>query len=120
MIAVGGSSLTASRIARPILQLAHFSRPFVRQGTAAKLPPAGSGEIGELTQAFGQMMQDLERSREDLIRAAQLAVVGEMAATMAHEVRKTLGILRSSAQMLGREPQFSPESPEVAGFIVSS
>ncbi len=119
VIAVGGSFLIASRIARPILQLAHFSRHFARQGTAAKLPPAGSGEIGELTQAFGQMMQDLERSREDLIRAAQLAVVGEMAATMAHEVRTPLGILRSSAQMLGREPQLSPEGQEMAGFVVS-
>ncbi len=119
VIATGVSFLIASRIARPILQLADFSRHFARQGTAAKLPSAGSGEVGELTQAFGQMMQDLERSREDLIRAAQLAVVGEMAATMAHEVRTPLGILRSSAQMLGREPQLSPEGQEMAGFVVS-
>jgi len=118
-IAVGVSFFIASRIARPILQLADLSRHFARRGTAAKLPPAGGGEVGELTQAFGQMMQDLERSREDLIRAAQLAVVGEMAATMAHEVRTPLGILRSSAQMLRREPQLSPEGQEMAGFVIS-
>jgi two-component system, NtrC family, sensor histidine kinase HydH len=118
-IAVGVSFFIASRIARPILQLADLSRHFARRGTTARLPPAGSGEIGELTQAFGQMMQDLERSREDLIRAAQLAVVGEMAATMAHEVRTPLGILRSSAQMLRRETQLSPEGQEMAGFVIS-
>jgi signal transduction histidine kinase len=65
------------------------------------------------------MVQDLERSREDLVRATKLAVVGEMAATMAHEVRTPLGILRSSAQMLLREPQLSPEGHEMAGFVIS-
>ncbi len=117
--AIGGSFLIASRIARPILQLADFSRHFVQQGRVPTLPVARSGEIGELTQAFGQMVQDLERSREDLIRATKLAVVGEMAATMAHEVRTPLGILRSSAQMLLREPQLSPEGHEMAGFVIS-
>ena len=48
------------------------------------------------------MIRDLEKSRENLVRAAKLAVVGEMAATMAHEVRTPLGIMRSSAQMLQR------------------
>lgn len=119
VIAVGVSLLIASGIARPILQLADFARHFARYGTAAAPLPAGSGEIGELTQAFGQMVQDLDRSREDLIRAAKLAVVGEMAATMAHEVRTPLGILRSSAQMLQREPHLSPEGQEIAGFVIS-
>ncbi len=64
------------------------------------------------------MMHDLEHSREELIRAAKLAVVGEMAATMAHEVRTPLGILRSSAQMLQRESHLSPEGHEMTRFIV--
>jgi len=121
MTAVGASLFIASRIARPIRQLAAFSRHIARQGKASQfpLPLARHGEIGELTQAFGQMMQDLERSREDLIRAAKLAVVGEMAAIMAHEVRTPLGILRTSAQMLQREPALSPEGQEMAGFVVS-
>lgn len=119
VMAVGGSLFIASQIARPILQLADFSRQFARQGKTPQLPPARHGEIGELTQAFGKMTQDLERSREDLIRAAKLAVVGEMAAIMAHEVRTPLGILRASAQMLQRESQLSPEGQEMTGFVVS-
>ncbi len=119
VMAVGGSFVIASKIARPVLQLADFSRQFARQGKATQLPPVHYGEIGELTRAFGKMTQDLERSREDLIRAAKLAVVGEMAAIMAHEVRTPLGILRASAQMLQRETQLSPEGKEMTGFVLS-
>jgi len=119
VIAVGASLFIASRLAQPILSLADFTRHFASRGASAAPPTLGTGEIGELTAAFVQMIQDLERSREDLIRAAKLAVVGEMAAAMAHEVRTPLGILRSSAQMLQGESQLSPEGQEMAGFVLS-
>jgi signal transduction histidine kinase len=42
-----------------------------------------------------------------------------MSAAMSHEVRTPLGILRSSADILLREPKLSPEGREVLGFIIS-
>ena len=45
--------------------------------------------------------------------------MGEMAAVMAHEIRTPLGILRSSSQMLKREPNISDEARELIGFIES-
>jgi len=120
-LAVTTSFFIAGALARPIHRLTEFSRRFAHTGakSVATPPAAGRGEVGELTQAFTQMVHDLERSREELIRAAKLAVVGEMAATMAHEVRTPLGILRSSAQMLEREPQLSPRGHEMVRFVVS-
>lgn len=53
------------------------------------------------------------------MRASKLAVVGEMASVIAHEVRTPLGILRSSAQMLQRESGLSEEGRELVGFIES-
>lgn len=76
-------------------------------------------EITALSNAFSKMIEDLERSKENLTRAAKLAVVGEMAAAMSHEIRTPLGILRSSAQVLLREPKISAEGREVCGFIIS-
>jgi signal transduction histidine kinase len=118
VVAVAASLFISSRLAQPILRLASFTRRFARGETSEAPPTAGTEEIGELARAFVQMIQDLEHSREDLIRAAKLAVVGEMAAAMAHEVRTPLGILRSSAQMLQRE-HLSPEGQEMAGFVLS-
>ncbi len=73
----------------------------------------------ELRQAFADLLASLERSRRDLVQASKLAVVGEMAAIMAHEVRTPLGILRSSAEMLQRDANLSPVSQEMTQFILS-
>ena len=72
-----------------------------------------------MTEAFTRMIANLEKSQENLTRAAKLAVVGEMAAAMSHEVRTPLGIIRSSAQVLMREPQLTKEGKEVCGFVIS-
>lgn len=116
--AIALSMLVAGRIARPIADLTAFTRRFMQD---KKLPPSPSGiggEVGELTTAFVQTVNDLDQSRQNLVRASKLAVLGEMAAVMAHEVRTPLCILRSSAQMLARE-SLSPEARELTEFIES-
>jgi signal transduction histidine kinase len=117
--AVALSLLIAGRIARPIVQLTGLTRNFMQKQEAAGPILAGNGEVGELTRSFLRMIGDLEKSRENLVRAAKLAVVGEMAATMAHEVRTPLGIMRSSAQMLKRESALSETGQEMLDFILS-
>lgn len=109
----------AANIARPLGRLTDFARNFIREQRAVPPPAGGPAEVRELSAAFDQMIRDLERLKENLTRAAKLAVVGEMAAAMSHEVRTPLGILRSSAQLLLREPGLSAEGREVCGFIVS-
>lgn len=109
----------AARIAHPLAELTNFARNFMREQRAITPPNTGPAEVRELSAAFAQMIHDLERSRDNLTRAAKLAVVGEMAAAMTHEVRTPIGILRSSAQLLLREPGLSEEGREVCGFIVS-
>lgn len=109
----------ASSIARPLGRLTYFTRNFIREQRMAPPPTGGPAEVRELAAAFGQMISDLDRLKENLTRAAKLAVVGEMAAAMSHEVRTPLGILRSSAQLLLREPGLSDEGREVCGFILS-
>jgi signal transduction histidine kinase len=113
----------AKSLTRPLSKLTTFANNFIREPSNALPPDSGnlieSLEISALSSAFGKMIADLERSKENLTRAAKLAVVGEMAAAMSHEVRTPLGILRSSAQVLLREPKISKEGREVCGFIIS-
>ena len=121
-LAVAGwiSSRLAARIAQPILGLTEFTRRF-RKGESVRpvTTQATMSEVGELNQAFADMIEALERSREQIVRAGKLAVVGEMAAVMAHEVRTPLGILRSSAQLLERQPNLGERERELTGFIIS-
>lgn len=113
----------ATGLTKPLVKLTSFANNFIREPSNA-LPPSSGNliepiEINALSNAFSKMINDLERSKENLTRAAKLAVVGEMAAAMSHEVRTPLGILRSSAQVLLREPNISEEGREVCGFIIS-
>jgi two-component system, NtrC family, sensor histidine kinase HydH len=108
----------AQAITRPLTQLTQFVKAFAYQ-SKAKPPKTGPPEVRELGVAFETMMQDLAKSQDNLTRAAKLAVVGEMAAAMSHEVRTPLGILRSSADVLKREKGLSKEGLEVLSFISS-
>lgn len=119
-VAVGFSIAVAGRIAQPITRLTLFTRE-VRRNPQVPTPPQTKGgrEVGELTEAFVTTLGDLDKSRADLVRASTLAALGELSAVVAHEIRTPIGILRSSAQMLAREPHLSDEGRELAGFIQS-
>ncbi len=108
----------AQAITQPLAKLTLFVRSF-KQEQLAETPKTGPPEVQELAIAFEDLMQDLTKMQANLTRAAKLAVVGEMAAAMSHEVRTPLGILRSSADLLLREPKLSKDGKEVLGFIIS-
>ncbi len=113
------ASWVSREIARPVIALTGFARGYMRNKVLQAPPVARGGEVGELTDAFVQMMRDIDQSQQNLVRASKLAVVGEMSSVIAHEVRTPLGILRSSAQMLQRESGISDEGRELVGFIES-
>lgn len=118
LLAIAVAHGISGRISGPLLRLTAWARQFMKIEGAARPEISGAQEIRELNAAFGQLIDDLERSRQQVIHAAKLAVVGEMAAIMAHEVRTPLGILYTSAQMLRREPNLSPEGLEMTAFIL--
>jgi signal transduction histidine kinase len=111
----------AARIVRPVAALTEATQRYQREG---RLPAANAArshisEIDALGRAYLAMMASVQQSRRELVRSAKLAMLGEFAAVMAHEVRTPLGILRSSAQVLLREPGLSANSRELMGFIES-
>jgi two-component system, NtrC family, sensor histidine kinase HydH len=108
----------ARRITQPLEDLLEFVKK-LRQPNVVSPPLTGPVEVQALHQTFTRMAADLAESEQQLTRAAKLAVVGEMAAAMSHEVRTPLGIMRSSADVLKREPALSDDGREVLGFIVS-
>ena len=97
------TTVLAERMIRPLRVLTEATRKLAATGELSEPIAVRTGdEIGELSAAFNVAATDLKRARDDLVAASKLAFVGELAAGMAHEIRTPLGILRSSAQMLGR------------------
>jgi signal transduction histidine kinase len=108
----------AQAITQPLAKLTIFVRSF-KQGQLSETPKSGPPEVQELGLAFEGLIDDLAKTQTNLTRAAKLAVVGELAAAMSHEIRTPLGILRSSADLLLREPTLTNDGKEVLGFIIS-
>lgn len=106
-------------LTEPLDRLTQFAKNFIRTPSKSLPPLEGPLEVRMMSTAFSKMIADLARSKEALTRAAKLAVAGEMASAMNHEIRTPLGILRSSAQILSREPNLSAESKEICGFMMS-
>lgn len=121
MLAIAFSWFIAGRISHPITALTMLTKNFSEKKILTWGPIQNSSivEVNELSDIFVNTLHELEQSRNDLVRASKLAVLGELAAVMAHEIRTPIGILRSSAQMLAREPLLSAEARELTEFIKS-
>lgn len=111
----------ASAMSRPIVTLTEHIRRH-REGIPASRsdrPTSTIREIEVLAQAYDDMVRSLEKSRLELVQASKMAMLGELGAVLAHEVRTPLGILRSSAQILMRNPGLGAEGLELMHFIES-
>ncbi|MFL5277270.1 MAG: ABC transporter substrate binding protein [Myxococcales bacterium] len=67
-------------------------------------PPVFSGYVGsavDITEVR-EAHQEVERGREDLAHALRVATLGELTATLAHEINQPLGGIASNAQALRR------------------
>lgn len=111
----------AAAIARPIIALTERTRRHQRGVPSIATPPARSriAELDVLTQAYDEMVHAVEHSRQELVRTSKMAMLGELAGVLAHEVRTPLGILRSSAQVLMRNPRLDADGLELMRFIES-
>jgi nitrogen fixation/metabolism regulation signal transduction histidine kinase len=93
--------LIARSIGRPIAELAAEARK-VAAGEARPIHVKGSGEIGELAQAFDKMLEDLGVMRRRLAATSRVAAWREVARRVAHEVKNPLAPIRAAVETLRR------------------
>jgi signal transduction histidine kinase len=109
------------RVVRPLSELTEAIRRLARRerGAALGVPVRSDDELGTLAGAFNRMSSDLERTQRELVEAEKFAFVGELAAGVAHEIRTSLGVLKSSSQILDRSlpPDAKGEVRELAQMV---
>lgn len=98
MVAV--SILIARSITSPVRRLVDVTRRLSAGDRTARADVAGRDEIGRLAAAFNDMADELRRSEEKLVRSEKLAVAGQLAAGVAHDIRNPLSSILMQAQML--------------------
>lgn len=63
----------------------------------------GPTEVVRLERSFDQLLERLQEARRQLARSARLATVGQLAASVAHELRNPLSGVKMNAQVLADE-----------------
>jgi signal transduction histidine kinase len=118
---VAVAAVQSDRIVRPLRALTTATRELARaHGPRRPVSARSRDEIGELAAAFNAMAGELERAQDELVTATKYRFASEMAAGIAHEVRTPLGVLRTSAQVLGRSvPAGDARSRELVEMMVA-
>lgn len=100
------------RFTRPIKDLSVAARRVATGDFAVRVQSDRHDEIGALSAAFNDMIAQLERLRElesQLHQAEKAAVVGRLAAAIAHEIRNPLNYINLTLDHL--RSSFAPNDP---------
>jgi len=114
LIVILWTLLIARRTTQPILDLELGTRRVAAGDLDARIEVKGQDELAELARAFNQMTEDLQSSREQLVRAEKEAAWREMAQQIAHEIKNPLTPILLSTKLLRRaRDEGSPELDEI-------
>ena len=87
---------------RPLAELTRAADDVAAGNLSPRLPPAGTDEAGKLSGAFGYMLQRIRSMLDEVDRGRRMAVIGEFASQVAHEIRNPLTGMKLNLQKLGR------------------
>lgn len=109
-------------IAGPIGQLRQAAAELGGGNLNARSTVDRSDDVGELATAFNEMagnlsanISALKAAQEDLVRKERLAAVGQLTATVSHELRNPLGAMRSATEAIAKLAD--QEKPQLARAI---
>jgi signal transduction histidine kinase len=88
---------------RPLRRLREGARRIAAGDYGKRISEAGPTEIADLAREFNSMGRAVQEREEEKLRAARLAMVGKMAAQIAHEVRNPLSSIGLNTELLEDE-----------------
>jgi signal transduction histidine kinase len=112
LLAILLSGWAATRVTRPVEQLARAARQVAAGDWNTQVPVTSSGELGELAESFNRMTHELMEQRERVVQAERVAAWRELARRLAHELKNPLFPLQLTVENLLRARQQSPEQFE--------
>ena len=94
------AKLTARRISRPVTELARVTERIAGGDLGRRADVEAEGEIAELVASFNRMTEQLESSRDELLRMERIAAWRDVARRIAHEIRNPLTPIRLAVHRL--------------------
>jgi two-component system nitrogen regulation sensor histidine kinase NtrY len=109
MLGLGFSFWAASRVTRPVRELASTVRDVTGGNWDARAPVESRDEVGQLAEDFNRMTEQLVEQRDRMIQAERVAAWRELARRLAHELKNPLFPLQITIENLQRARQASAE-----------
>jgi len=97
------------RITHPIVELTEATQRVSEGDFSIQILSRRDDELGILIRSFNSMVQDLEKSREALVRSEKISIWQNMAQQLAHEIKNPLTPIKLSAERILRRWQNDPE-----------
>jgi two-component system, NtrC family, nitrogen regulation sensor histidine kinase NtrY len=109
LLAVVLSGWAATRVTRPVEELARAAQKVTAGDWSTTVNVTSSDELQDLAESFNQMTRELLEQRERLVQAERVAAWRELARRLAHELKNPLFPLQLTVENLMRGRQASPE-----------
>jgi len=107
-----------SGLTRPVKVLVESTRE-LKGGELDHRVPRLKDEFGELAEAFNEMSLSLKEQMHKMRRTEQMAVVGELAAGLAHEIKNPMAGIKVAMSVLAEESYIPPEDKAVLQKVVA-
>jgi hypothetical protein len=127
VLAGGGGVLMIRLVDRRITRLADAMARVETGDLGVRAIPGGRDELGGLAESFNAMVDRLGAAREEieayhqqrLAHAERLASLGELAASVAHEIKNPLAGIAGAVRILAEDMPVSDSRKEIMGEILA-
>lgn len=109
ILAILLSSWAATRVTRPMEQLASAAQDVTGGHWDTRVEVHGSDEVAQLAESFNRMTTELLAQKERLVQTERVAAWRELARRLAHELKNPLFPLQLTVENLMRARTHSPE-----------
>lgn len=89
--------LLGTRIIKPIQSLVKATTVVASGNLEHKIQFKSNDELGKLALSFDAMVEHLKVARENTITSTKLAAIGQLASSIAHELRNPLAVIKNCA-----------------------
>ncbi|MEN6585271.1 MAG: ATP-binding protein [Sulfuricella sp.] len=88
------------RFLRPLAELVEGVRQVEQGHLDHKVVVRSNDEFGALADSFNVMVSKLREAQEELVRKGKLAMLGQVASSVGHELRNPLGVMNNAVYFL--------------------
>jgi signal transduction histidine kinase len=93
-------AILGRRFIRPLSSLVEGVRQVEQGRLDQKVTVRSKDEFGELADGFNAMVDKLREAQEELVRKEKLAMLGQVASSVGHELRNPMGVMSNAVYFL--------------------